>query len=74
MFCFAVQSTYFYLRLYGVGHMVKGHRDNEWCHYFRGCFLIERMCLCVCGGGGEGRQTIYMPVSTEGSSMPTMGL
>ena len=26
------------------------------------------------GGGGGGERTIYMPISTEGSGTPTMGL
>ena len=51
--------------------MVKNHRDNEWCHYFRGYFLIEGMCVCVCVCVGE---ELFMPVCTEGSSMPTMRL
>ena len=29
MFYLMIHSTHFYLRLYGVGHMVKDHSDSE---------------------------------------------
>ena len=29
VFYLTTHSTHFYLRLYGVGHMVKGHADSE---------------------------------------------
>ena len=29
MFYLTTHSTHFYLRLYGVGHMVKDHSDSE---------------------------------------------
>ena len=29
MFCLTTHSTHFYLRLYGIGHMVNGHSHSE---------------------------------------------
>ena len=56
----------FYLRLYDVGHMVLLAREETCCRHYMGYSYRWR------GGGGRGGGTIDMPMSTEGSGMPTM--
>ena len=48
-------------------HLPNGHLKNR-----SGLELVPRCGRG--GGGGGGRRTIYIPISTEGSGIPTMRL
>ena len=55
MFYLTTFSIHYYLRLYGVGHMVKDNSDSErgnhFCHYIDYLFSINSKGSVICKTG-----------------------